>query len=112
MGLDVRTVMVMFSMMAFMFFCLFELAGLRVGAIRGVRQWAIASLLMCLGFSLAYFYGQTTPGHEWAAVIGLTLFALGTCLQLTGILAFKKRPCFMEHTDHIYCHDYMPSYLV
>lgn len=92
MGLDVRTVMVMFSMMAFMFFCLFELAGLRVGAIRGVRQWAIASLLMCLGFSLAYFYGQTTPGHEWAAVIGLTLFALGTCLQLTGILAFKKRP--------------------
>lgn len=92
MGLDARTVMVMFSMLAFMFFCLFELAGLRVGNIRGVRQWAIASLCMSLGFSLAYFYGQTTPGHEWAAVIGLTLFALGTCLQLTGILAFKKQP--------------------
>ncbi|TFW72314.1 GGDEF domain-containing protein [Methylotenera oryzisoli] len=91
MGLDARTVMVMFSMLAFMFFCLFELAGLRVGNIRGVRQWAIASLCMSLGFSLAYFYGQTTPGHEWAAVIGLTLFALGTCLQLTGILAFKKQ---------------------
>ena len=91
MGLDVRTVMVMFSMLAFMFFCLFELASLRVGSIRGVRQWAIANLCMSLGFSLAYFYGQTTPGHEWAAVVGLTLFAVGTCLQLTGILAFKKQ---------------------
>jgi len=91
MGLDVRTVMVMFSMLAFMFFCLFELASLRVGTIRGVRQWAIANLCMSLGFSLAYFYGQTTPGHEWAAVVGLTLFAVGTCLQLTGILAFKKQ---------------------
>lgn len=91
MGLDARTVMVMFSMLAFMFFCLFELAGLRVGNIRGVRQWAIASLFMSIGFSLAYFYGQTTPGQEWAAVIGLTMFALGTCLQLTGILAFKRQ---------------------
>ncbi|ACT46933.1 GGDEF domain-containing protein [Methylotenera mobilis] len=91
MGLDVRTVMVMFSMLAFMFFCLFELASLRVGSIRGVRQWAIANLCMSLGFSLAYFYGQTTPGHQWAAVVGLTLFAVGTCLQLTGILAFKKQ---------------------
>ncbi len=92
MGLDVRTIMVMFSMFAFMFFCLFGLAGLHVRNIRGVWQWAIANLLLSLGFGIAYFYGQHTPGHEWAAVIGLTLFAIGTCLQLTGILSFKKQP--------------------
>lgn len=92
MGLDARTVMVMFSMLAFMFFCLFELAGLRVGNIRGVRQWAIANLCISLGFSLAYFYGQTTPGREWATVIGVTLIASGACLQLTGIQTFKEQP--------------------
>jgi len=92
MGLDARTVMVMFSMLAFMFFCLFELAGLRVGNIRGVRQWAIANLCISLGFSLAYFYGQTTPGREWATVIGVTLIATGASLQLTGIQTFKEQP--------------------
>ena len=92
MGLDARTVMVMFSMLAFMFFCLFELAGLRVGNIRGVRQWAIANLCISLGFSLAYFYGQTTPGQAWATVMGATLVACGACLQLTGIQTFKEQP--------------------
>lgn len=56
MGLDVRTIMVMFAMLAFMFFCLFELAGLRVGRIRGVRQWAVANLCIGLGFSLSFFF--------------------------------------------------------
>jgi diguanylate cyclase (GGDEF)-like protein len=92
MGLDVRTIMVMFAMLAFMFFCLFELAGLRVGRIRGVRQWAVANLCIGLGFSLSYFFGRTTPGHDWAVVIGVTLIATGACLQLTGIQAFKEQP--------------------
>jgi diguanylate cyclase (GGDEF)-like protein len=92
MDLDVRTIMVMFAMMAFMFFCLFELAGLRVGRIRGVRQWAVANLCIGIGFSLAYFFGRTTPGHDWAVVFGVTLIATGTCLQLMGIQAFKEQP--------------------
>jgi diguanylate cyclase (GGDEF)-like protein len=92
MGLDVRTIMVMFAMLAFMFFCLFELAGLRVGRIRGVRQWAVANLCIGLGFSLAYFFGRTTPGHDWAVVFGVTLIATGACLQLMGIQAFKEQP--------------------
>lgn len=94
MGLDVRTIMVMFAMMSFMFFCLFELAGLRVGRIRGVRQWAVANLCIGLGFSLAYFFGRTTPGHDWAVVFGVTLIATGSCLQLTGIQAFKEQPIY------------------
>lgn len=94
MGLDVRTIMVMFAMMAFMFFGLFELAGLRVGGIRGVRQWAVANLCIGLGFSLAYFFGRTTPGHDWAVVFGVTLIATGACMQLTGIQAFKQQPTY------------------
>jgi len=94
MGLDVRTIMVMFAMLSFMFFCLFELAGLRVGRIRGVRQWAVANLCIGLGFSLAYFFGRTTPGHDWAVVFGVTLIATGACLQLTGIQAFKEQPTY------------------
>jgi diguanylate cyclase (GGDEF)-like protein len=92
MGLDVRTIMVMFAMLAFMFFCLFELAGLRVGRIRGVRQWAVANLCIGFGFSLAYFFGRTTPGHDWAVVLGVTVIAMGVSLQLTGIKAFKEQP--------------------
>lgn len=90
MGLDTRTVMVMFAMLAFMFFCLLQLAGLHVGRIRGVRQWAVANLCISLGLSLAYFYTYPTAGHHWAAVSGSTLIATGTCLQFTGIQAFKE----------------------
>ncbi len=90
MGLDTRTVMVMFAMLAFMFFCLLQLAGLHVGRIRGVRQWAVANLCISLGLSLAYFYTYPTPGHHWAVVFGATLIATGICLQLTGIQAFKE----------------------
>ncbi|MDO9150598.1 MAG: GGDEF domain-containing protein [Methylotenera sp.] len=92
MGLDVRTIMVMFAMLAFMFFCLFQLAGLRVGRIRGVRQWAVANLCIGFGFSLAYFFGRTTPGHDWAVVLGVTFIATGVSLQLMGIRAFKEQP--------------------
>jgi diguanylate cyclase (GGDEF)-like protein len=90
MGLDTRTVMVMFAMLAFMFFCLLQLAGLHIGRIRGVRQWAAANLCISLGLSLAYFYTYPTPGHHWAVVFGATLIATGICLQFTGIQAFKE----------------------
>jgi diguanylate cyclase (GGDEF)-like protein len=63
-----------------------------VGRIRGVRQWAVANLCIGLGFSLSYFFGRTTPGHDWAVVIGVTLIATGACLQLTGIQAIKEQP--------------------
>jgi len=88
--LDVRTIMVIFAMLAFMFFCLLELAGLHIGNIRGVRQWAVANLCISLGMSLAYFYTVATPGHDWAIAIGATSIAAGVSLQFTGIQAFKE----------------------
>lgn len=90
MGLDIRTIMVMFAMLALMFFGLLELAGLHVGSIRGVRQWAVANLCTGLGLGLAYFYTYPTPGHSWTIVLGATLIATGISLQFTGIQAFKE----------------------
>ncbi len=88
--MDIRTIMVMFSMLAFMFFMLLELAGLHIGSIRGVRQWAIANLCLSLGLSLAYFYAYPTPGSNWTIVFGSMLIVSGISLQFTGIKAFKE----------------------
>ena len=92
MSLDVRTIMVTFAMLAFMFFCLLELAGLHVGNIRGVRQWAVANLCISLGLGFAYLYTNASPGYNWAFVLGATCIATGVSLQFTGIQAFKDKP--------------------
>ena len=90
MNLDTRTIMVMFSMLAFMFFGLLELAGLHVGNIRGVRQWAVANFCIGLGLGLAYFYTYPIVGYHWVIVLGATLLAAGIALQFSGIQAFKE----------------------
>lgn len=90
MDLDVRTIMVMFSMLTLMFSGLLELAGLHAGNIRGVRQWALANFCISLGLGLAYFYNIPMPGYHWALVFGTTLVAAGISLQFTGIQAFKE----------------------
>ena len=92
MGFDTRTLMVVFSMMTFMFFGLFELAGLHVGRIRGVRQWAIANLCISIGLSSSYFYTFPAPGHAWAVVLGASLSAAGLTLFYTGLQAFMGKP--------------------
>ena len=89
MELDTRTVMVIFSMLTFMFFGLFEIAGLHVGNIRGVRQWAIANLSISLGLSSSYTFPES--GHAWAVVFGATLVATGLTLLYSGLQAFMER---------------------
>jgi len=89
MGLDNRTIMVMFAMLTLMFSGLLALAGLHAGSVSGIRQWAVANLCISLGLGLAYFYNIHTPGHDWALVLGSTLIAAGVSLQFTGIQAFK-----------------------
>jgi diguanylate cyclase len=89
MGLDVRTIMVMFSMLTLMFSGLLEMAGLQAKNIRGVRQWSVSNLCLSLGFGLSYFYSTPRPGYEWAIVIATALITTGLSLQFTGIKAFK-----------------------
>lgn len=91
MSLDVRTILVIFSLLAFMFFCLLELAGLQVGKIRGVRQWALANLCTSVGFGFAYVYTSAPAGANWAFVLGASFIATGIGLQFTGIQAFKEK---------------------
>jgi diguanylate cyclase (GGDEF)-like protein len=91
MGLDIRTILVMFAILALMFSGLLVLAGLHAGSIRGVRQWAVANLCISLGLGLAYFYNIHTLGYDWALVLGATLLAAGISLQFTGIQAFKDK---------------------
>lgn len=91
MSLDVRTILVIFSLLAFMFFCLLELAGLQVGKIRGVRQWAVANLCTSAGFGFAYVYTSAPVGDNWAFALGASFIAIGVSLQFTGIQAFKEK---------------------
>ncbi|HET9113092.1 MAG TPA: GGDEF domain-containing protein, partial [Burkholderiales bacterium] len=91
MGLDVRTIMVMFAVLAFMFAVLLEVARLQAGDIKGIRHWAIANLFIALGFGLAFFYDTFAPGYRWAVVAGSTLIAWAISLQYCGIQAFRGK---------------------
>lgn len=91
MSLDVRTIFVMFAILALMFSGLLVLAGLHAGNIKGVKQWAVANLCMSLGLGLAYFYNIHTPGYDWSLVLGASLLAAGISLQLTGIRTFRDK---------------------
>lgn len=90
MDLDVRTMMVLFAVLALMFSGLLALARLHTGSIRGVDQWSLASMLMGLGLGSAYFFYTQTPLSKFAVVFGATLFAAGVALQFIGIQSFKE----------------------
>lgn len=92
MGLDIRTVVVMFGMLSLMFAGLLELAGLRIGVVRGVRQLAVANLCISLGLFMAFIYTYPVVGQTWAVVFGATLVGMGIIIQLMGIHAFKEAP--------------------
>lgn len=91
MNLDIRTMMVMISVLSFLFSFLLGIASLHDRGIRGLRHWALASLAISFGFASAYT--NFTPGNNWVIVIGAGLLASGSALQLLGIQAFKSQSC-------------------
>lgn len=88
MQLDLRTMMVVIAAMTFLFAGLLELAGLHAGNVRGIRLWALASLSISIGLSLAI--ARLTPADGWVLVAGASFVALGGGLQYVGIQAFKS----------------------
>lgn len=90
MNLDLRTMMVMLAVLSFLFSLLLGVASLHSRGIQGLRQWALASFFMSLGFGITYT--QLAPGNGWAIVAGVFLIATGSVLQLLGIQAFKEQP--------------------
>ena len=97
MAFDVRTILVMFAMLAFMLSGLLALASFHAGSIKGTRHWAAANLCMGMGFCLAFFFNNQTPNFNWAIVCAVTSGSLSISLQLTGILAFKGEKYDWRH---------------
>jgi len=90
MALDIRTMMVMTSLLTLLLAGLLALASRQVDAMRGIRHWALAELCMGLGLGLAYTQLEP-PGDPWIIVLGSVLLAAGMNLQLLGIQAFRGR---------------------
>ena len=89
MNLDLRTMMVMLAVLTFLFSILLGLASMHARDIRGLRQWALASLLISIGFGMAYTQAAP-PGNGWVIIGGASLVIAGASLQLLGIQAFKE----------------------
>jgi diguanylate cyclase (GGDEF)-like protein len=88
MSLDLRTMMLMISVLTLLLSGLLALAGLHAGSIRGVRLWALASLC----YSLASFitFAQLSPASNgWGIVLGAVMVMAANGLQYSGIQAFK-----------------------
>jgi diguanylate cyclase (GGDEF)-like protein len=93
MSFDLRTIMLMISVLNLLFFGFLALAGWHAGNIRGVRLWALASLCYSLG-SFVAFESLTHAGGGWMIVLSVVLVMTGSGLQFSGIQAFKE-----EHID-------------
>ncbi|MBF0219332.1 MAG: GGDEF domain-containing protein [Gammaproteobacteria bacterium] len=91
MKMDVRTIMLVFSALTLMFACLLALAGRYAGEIKGVWHWALAHLLIGVGFAVAYFSHDAAELHIWSAIMASVLVAAGITLELAGIQLFKAQ---------------------
>lgn len=90
MNLDLRTMMLMVSILTLLFSGLLALAGLHAGTIRGVRLWALASLCYSIASFVAYADLNPTSSGWWVIVGALVVMA-GNALQFSGIQAFKEQ---------------------
>lgn len=87
-SLDIRTMMVMVSILSLLFSGLLAFAGMHSGTIRGMRYWALASLILSISMGLAII--QPIPTQSWSVVIGSASVFISAFLQLNGIKAFKE----------------------
>ncbi len=89
MGLDIRTMVVMTSLLALMLAGLLALASMHSGNIRGIRHWAMAET--CIGLGLGVSFAQIRPGSGWPILFGAFMMVVGLNLQLAGINAFQGK---------------------
>lgn len=90
MSLDLRTMMLMVSVLTLLLSGLLVLAGLHAGSIRGVRLWALASLCYSLASFIAFVDLTSPPISGWLILPGVVLAMAGSGLQFSGIQAFKE----------------------
>ncbi len=88
MSFDLRTMMLMISVLTLLLAGVLALAGLHSGTIRGVRLWALASLFYSIA-SFTAFASLTLTSSDWMVVVSVMLVMGGSGLQYAGIQAFK-----------------------
>ena len=86
---DLRIMVLMSAILNLLFVGLLTLSSLHSGTIRGMRHWALASLLNGLVFGLGLAITQKT-GFYWVSLIMPIAFISVVFLQLKGIKAFKE----------------------
>ena len=86
--LDIKTMIIMVSVLSLLLSALLLLAGLHNGGARGSSHWALANLLISVGLGV----GLTNwiPRGPWVIVFGATMLAAGMGLQYAGIQKFKR----------------------
>lgn len=95
MDLDVRTILVLFSVLSIMFAGLILLAGVNTKHIISVRQWSLACLCVGLGLGLSFFFKVVSDASRLAMIVGCTLLGASIALQFNGIRLFKSQATYL-----------------
>lgn len=94
MDLDVRTILVLFSVLSIMFAGLVMFAGLNTRLVMSVKQWALACLCIGLGLGLCFFFKISSDTSKIAMLVGCTLLGASIVLQFNGIRAFRSQTSY------------------
>lgn len=94
MDLDVRTILVLFSVLSIMFAGLMMFAGANTKLTTSVRQWSWACLCVGLGLGLCFFFKVVSDASKLAMVVGCTLLAASAVLQFNGIRKFNSQQTY------------------
>ncbi len=95
MDLDVRTILVLFSVLSIMFACLIVLAGANTKHTMSVRQWSLACLCVGIGLGLCFFFKVVSDASRLAMIIGCTFLGASIALQFNGIRVFKSQSSYL-----------------
>nr|WP_315483340.1 GGDEF domain-containing protein [uncultured Undibacterium sp.] len=90
-AIDPRSVLVVWAALNILFAGMLALVGMQARNVKGVRQWAIADLL--IGIALAIASQITYPSTTLMAGSAAILLGLGLGLIYNGIEAFEGRRC-------------------
>lgn len=96
MDLDVRTLLVLFSILSFMFAGLIIFTGIHTKVVRSASYWALASLCIGFGFGLCFFFKTVSFSSNFAMVAGCTLLSMSVVLQFNGICVFNAQKTYFR----------------
>jgi diguanylate cyclase (GGDEF)-like protein len=96
MDLDVRTLLVLFSILSFMFAGLIIFTGIHTKVVRSASYWALASLCIGFGLGLCFFFKTVSFSSKLAMVAGCTLLSMSVVLQFNGIRVFNAQKTYFR----------------